>query len=186
MDDRKIIDLYFARSEDAVTETKAKYGRYCYSIAYGILGCPEDAEECENDTYLQAWNSIPPHQPRNYLYAFLLRIIRHISIDRCRHQDRLCRKAYMQELSDELLCCVPGNADVESQIDAMVLGKCISDFLKTQPALNRNVFIRRYWYLDSLDVICKQYRISQSKAKSMLFRSRNALRIYLRKEGYTL
>ena len=186
MNDSQIVDLYLQRKEDAIRHTASKYGKQLKSVSMTIVQQMQTAEECENDTYLQAWNSIPPHQPRNYLYAFLLRIIRHISIDRCRHQDRLCRKAYMQELSDELLCCVPGNADVESQIDAMVLGKCISDFLKTQPALNRNVFIRRYWYLDSLDIICKQYRISQSKAKSMLFRSRNALRIYLRKEGYTL
>ena len=186
MEDNQIIDLYLQRNESAIIHTANQYGKRLRNISMGIVAELETAEECENDTYLQAWNSIPPNEPRNYLFAFLVRIIRHISIDRCRYRQRLCRKGYIQELSDELLCCIPGNPDEESRIDSMVLGQCISNFLRAQPELNRNVFIRRYWYLDSVEAICRRYHISQSKAKSMLFRSRNALRTHLRKEGFTL
>lgn len=186
MDDNRIVSLYLQRNEDAISHTAAQYGNRLRQISYGIVSDQETAKECENDTYLQAWNSIPPHEPRNYLFAFLARIIRHISIDCCRYRQRLCRQGYIQELSDELLGCIPGDTDTESRIDAIVLGQCISKFLQTQPTLARNIFIRRYWFLDSIDSICKRYHISQSKAKSMLFRSRNALRIHLRKEGYSL
>ena len=140
----------------------------------------------ENDTYLQAWQTIPPNEPRNYLFAFLARIIRHISIDRCRYQQRLCRSAYIQELSAELQACIPNPQDTEQRMETIALGQTISDFLRQQPEEARNVFVRRYWYMDSVSEIAKRFCISQSKVKSMLFRSRNALRIHLKKEGYTL
>ena len=184
MEDNQIVDLYLQRNEDAIVQTAKRYGSRLRIISKNIVDDDQTAEECENDTYLQAWNSIPPNTPRNYLFSYLARIIRHISIDCCRYRERLCRKGYVQELSDELLCCIPGNTDVEGRMDAMVLGQCITGFLRSQPEMTRNVFIRRYWYLDSVDAICKRYHISQSKVKSMLFRSRNALRTHLRKEGY--
>jgi RNA polymerase sigma-70 factor (ECF subfamily) len=151
-----------------------------------IVGDSQTAEECENDTYLQAWNTIPPKEPRSYLFAFLARIIRHISIDCCRYRERLCRAGYVQELSSELQAVVSGKDDVESRMDAIMLGQSISAFLRMQPEMVRNVFIRRYWYLDSIDEICRRYSISQSKAKSILFRCRNNLRKHLVKEGFTL
>lgn len=186
MEDSQIVDLYLQRSQDAIARTAEHYGAKLKGISMNIVKDLQTAEECENDTYLQAWNSIPPNEPRSYLFAFLARIIRHISIDCCRYRERLCRKGFVQELSDELLCCIPENQDVESRMDAIALGECISGFLRKQPALPRNVFIRRYWYLDSVEEICRRYDISQSKAKSILFRCRNNLRNHLRKEGYTL
>ena len=186
MEDYQIIIMLFERSEAALDHLAKKYAGLYKRILWEILRDESDMEECANDVLLAVWNSIPPNAPRNYLFAFLVRIIRHISIDRCRYRQRLCRKGYIQELSDELLCCIPGNPDEESRIDSIVLGQSISNFLRSQPELNRNVFIRRYWYLDSVEAICRRYHISQSKAKSMLFRSRNALRTHLRKEGFTL
>ena len=186
MDDDQIVELYLQRDEDAISRTAEQYGTRLRNISMNIVSDSQTAEECENDTYLQAWNTIPPNEPRCYLFAFLARIIRHISIDCCRYRERLCRKGYLQELSTELQAVVAGSEDVESRIDAIVLGQCISDFLRTQSVLARNVFIRRYWYCNSVEEICRRYHISQSKVKSMLFRSRNALRAHLRKEGYTL
>ena len=186
MEDYQLIALFRERNESAISETAIKYGTRLRQLSFSIVRNSETAEECENDTYLQAWNTIPPNEPRCYLFAFLARIIRHISIDCCRYRERLCRKGYLQELSAELQTVVAGNEDVESRIDAIVLGQCISDFLRTQSVLARNVFIRRYWYCNSVEEICRRYHISQSKVKSMLFRSRNSLRAHLRKEGYTL
>lgn len=184
MEDQQIVDLFLRREESAIAQTKELYGARLRQLSLGIVQDPETAEECENDTYLQAWQTIPPNEPRNYLFAFLARIIRHISIDRCRYQQRLCRSAYVQELSTELQACVPGGHDPAEQLNAKALGQAISDFLRQQPEEARNVFIRRYWYMDSVSEIAKRFCISQSKVKSMLFRSRNALRKYLEKEGF--
>ena len=186
MEDAKIVELYLQRDESAISSTAEAYGTRLRQISMNIVCDSRTAEECENDTYLQAWNTIPPNEPRNFLFAFLARIIRHISIDCCRYRERLCRAGYVQELSAELQCCIAGNEDVESRMDAIVLGESISAFLRTQPVLIRNVFIRRYWYLDPIEKICRRYSISQSKAKSILFRCRNNLRIHLVKEGFTL
>ena len=186
MEDAQIIELYLQRDESAIYHTKEKYSTRLRHISMNIVSDSQTAEECENDTYLQAWNTIPPNEPRHYLFAFLARIIRHISIDCCRYRDRLCRKGYMQELSDELLCCIPGSADVESRMDAIALGESISAFLRKQPVLTRNIFIRRYWYLDSIADIAKRFGFTQSKVKSMLARTRMKLRATLTKEGITL
>lgn len=186
MEDAKIVELYLQRDESAISSTAEAYGTRLRQISMNIVCDSRTAEECENDTYLQAWNTIPPNEPRNFLFAFLARIIRHVSIDCCRYRDRLCRAGYVQELSAELQCCIAGNEDVESRMDAIALGESISAFLRKQPVLTRNIFIRRYWYLDSIDEICRRYSISQSKAKSILFRCRNNLRKHLVKEGFTL
>ena len=186
MEDHKIVELYLQRSESAIAHTAAKYGEKLRGVSFGIVKNKVTAEECENDTYLQAWNSIPPHMPHSYLFAYLARIIRHISIDRCRYQQRLCRSAYVQELSAELLLCIPGAEDTERSMEAIALSQTISAFLRQQTELSRNVFLRRYWYMDSIADISHHFGITQSKAKSILFRCRNALRKYLEKEGYTL
>lgn len=186
MNDDQIIDLYFQRNEDAIVHTQNQYGPRLRQVSHTIVQDILTAEECENDTYLQAWDTIPPHEPRSYLYPFLARITRHISIDRCRHRDRLRRSAYVQELSTELQCCIPGHDDVEQRIEAIALGQTISVFLRTQPERMRNVFIRRYWYMDSIADIAHRFGFTQSKTKSMLLRTRNSLRDYLVKEGYTL
>jgi RNA polymerase sigma-70 factor (ECF subfamily) len=186
MDDDQIVELYLQRDEDAISRTAEQYGTRLRNISMNIVSDSQTAEECENDTYLQAWNTIPPNEPRCYLFAFLARIIRHISIDCCRYRERLCRKGYLQELSAELQTVVAGNEDVESRMDAIMLGESISAFLRKQPEMIRNVFIRRYWYMDSIAQISARFSITPSKTKSILFRCRNALRIHLEKEGYSL
>jgi RNA polymerase sigma-70 factor (ECF subfamily) len=186
MEDQQIVDLFLRREESAIAQTKELYGARLRQLSLGIVQDPETAEECENDTYLQAWQTIPPHEPRNYLFAFLARIIRHISIDRSRYQQRLCRSAYVQELSLELLACVPSGHDPAEQLNAKALGQAISDFLRTLPQESRILFIRRYWYMDSIEELSHRFSMTQSKVKSRLFRSRNALRKYLEKEGFAV
>ena len=186
MEDSQIIDLYLQRDEAAVTHTAEKYGTRLRRLAYGIVDDQQTAEECENDTYLQAWQRIPPHEPRDYFYEFLSRIIRHLSIDCCRSRDRLKRKAQIVELSDELECCIPAPDDTACRMEAQLLADMISTFLKTLPRTQCDVFLRRYWFADSIHAIARRYHISESKVKSMLFRTRNALRQHLEKEGYLL
>lgn len=186
MEDTQIVELYLQRSEEAIARTQERYGSRLRGVSMTIVQDAQTAEECENDTYLQAWNTIPPSEPRNYLYPFLARITRHISIDRCRYRSRLCRSAYVQTLSAELECCIPGSEDVERRMEAIALGQILSAFLRAQPEQMRNVFIRRYWYMDDIAQIARRFSLSQSKVKSMLFRSRNALRNFLEKEGFSL
>ena len=186
MDDNKIIDLYLRRDETAVKQTSEKFGDHLRALAYGIVKDHQTAEECENDTYLKAWNTIPPHEPREYLYAFLARITRHISLDCCRKRSRLKRRAFISELSAEMEQCIPAPDGVECRIDDIILGQAINGFLSTLSEEKRNVFIRRYWYLDSISDIARRFALSESKAKTMLFRSRKQLRDYLEKEGYIL
>lgn len=186
MEDEKIVELYLRRDETAIDRTAEKYGARLRSLAYGIVMDQQTAEECENDTYLSAWNSIPPHAPKYYFYAFLARITRNLSLSRCRENHRLKRSAHMEELSREMEQCIPTPDDLQCRLDEMALKQAINGFLDTLQEQKRNVFIRRYWYLDSIEDISKRYGISISKVKTMLFRSRNALREHLIKEGYTL
>lgn len=186
MEDDQIIDLYLCRDETALRHTSEKYGTRLRSLAMGILNDSQSAEECENDTYMETWNSIPPHEPRTYLYAFLARIARHISIDCCRKQRRLKRSAFISELSAEMEQCLPSPDDVESRMDDIALKDALDRFIASLPAEKRNVFLRRYWYLDSISAISGQFGLSESKVKTMLFRTRNQLRAYLEKGGYTL
>ena len=186
MNDEKIVELYLLRDETAIKETKDKYHNRLIALAYGIVKDEQTAEECENDTYIKAWNTIPPNEPRSYLYAFLARITRHISLNYCRNRNRLKRSAFICELSAEMEQCIPAPDDVDCRIDEMALCKAINDFLSTIDEEKRNIFIRRYWYLESVADISKRFTISQSKVKTTLFRCRNGLREYLEKEGYTL
>ena len=183
LDDSRIVDLFLQRDEDAIKHTSEKYGSRLRALAYGIVKDDRTAEECENDTYLQAWNSIPPHEPRNYLYAFLARITRHLTLNRCRDDGRLKRKAYIADLGEELDLCVPSAEDVEARIDNEALGRAINAFLGELDAEKRNIFVRRYWYLDSVSDISKRFSMSESKVKTTLFRCRSRLREYLEKEG---
>lgn len=145
MEDSQIVDLYLQRDETAVERTAEKYGPRLRRISYGIVDDKQTAEECENDTYLQAWNRIPPHEPRSYLFAFLSRIIRNLSIDHCRNRERLKRRAMLVELSAELECCIPAPDDTACRMEAQALADIISAFLKAQPRPHRDVFLRRYW-----------------------------------------
>ena len=155
-------------------------------MAYAIINDRQTAEECENDTYMEAWNAIPPHEPKSYLYAFLARITRHISLNCCRERSRLKRKAFICELSAEMEQCIPAPDDVECRIDDLAFGEAINGFLGMLDEEKRNIFIRRYWYLDSIAAISAYFACSESKVKTTLFRCRSQLREYLEKEGYTI
>ena len=186
MDDNEIVERFLCRDEIAIKLTSEKFGSRLRSLANGIVNDNQTAEECENDTYWAAWNSIPPHEPRNYLYAFLARITRHISLNCCRNRDRLKRAAHICELSSEMEQCIPSPDDAECRIDEMVLSCAINKFLGMLDEEKRNIFVRRYWYLDSIADISKRFNLSESKVKITLHRCRNRLRDQLKEEGYTL
>ncbi len=186
MDDDKIVELYLSRDEAAIARTAEKYGKRLRSLSYGIVNDQQTAEECENDAYMKAWNSIPPHEPRGYLYAFLGRIIRHVSLNCCRDRGRLKRSAFISELTLEMEQCIPSPDDTLCCFDDMALSKIINSFLGGLDAEKRNIFVRRYWFLDSVSAISVRYGLSESKVKTTLYRCRNRLREYLQKEGYTL
>lgn len=186
MEDNRIVDLFLCRDETAITLTAEKYGKRLRTLALNITDDVQTAEECENDTYIQAWNSIPPHEPRDYLFAFLARITRHISLNRCRERSRLKRSAFLCEFTTEMEQCIPAPDDLQCRLDSMDLGRAINGFLATLNEEKRLVFLRRYWFLDSIEAIARRFSMSQSKVKTMLFRTRNHFRDYLEKEGYTL
>lgn len=184
MDDKGIIDLYFARSEAAISETDKKYGGYCYSIAYNILTNKEDAEESVSDTYMAAWNAMPPRRP-GILSTFLGKITRHLSIDRWRSRSAYKRGGGEIILAlEELEDCVAGEESVEKALERKELARIFNRFLDALPETERSVFLSRYWYVDSVQAIAENFGFSESKVKSMLHRLRGKLRAQLEKEGY--
>lgn len=181
-EDQKIIDLYWNRSENAITETAVKYGRYCTSIAYGILKSREDAQECVSDAYLMAWNAIPPHRPAD-LGTYLGKITRNLSIDRLRTRNRDKRGGGEMPLAlEELEEVVVGSDSPENEAIRKELAASMNRFLRKLTVQERYVFVRRYWYLDSLADIAKNTGFSGSKVASMLFRLRGRLKKQLIKE----
>lgn len=186
MEDKQIVDLYWARSEKAISETADKYGRYCYTIAYNILHSNEDSEECVNDTYLHAWNAMPDQRP-NKLSAFLGRITRNLSLKRWEKYTAKKRGAGQVPLAlNELQECIPATNQTDSVADDIVLTDVLNRFLASLTAEKRNIFMRRYWYLSSVAEIASDLAISESKVKMSLLRSRNELKQLLEKEGITL
>ena len=186
MDDKKIIELYWARQEKAISETKRKYGRYCYTVAYRILRNRQDAEECESDTYLEVWNRIPPIRP-TALSTFLGIITRTISLDRFRKHYAEKRGGGETVLSlNELEECIPSDKSLDEEIEEKMLAQAISDFLRTLPETEASVFIHRYWHFRSIHEIAKLYTFSESKVKMMLKRTREKLRLYLESEGFLI
>lgn len=182
MEDRRIVELYWQRSEQALRETQSKYADYCYAIAYNILGNREDSEESVNDTYLDAWNSMPPHRP-TILSTFLGKITRRISIDKLRARNAEKRGGSNLTLAlEELEECLSARDDLQKELDAQILAEALNSFLEELSEIERRVFLCRYWCVDSLEVIAKQFGFSPSKVKSMLHRTREKLRKYLEKE----
>lgn len=183
MEDAAIIELYWKRSESALTATAEKYGKYCYSIAYGVLSNAQDAEESVNDTYLEAWNSIPPNRPSS-LSAFLGKIARRRAIDKWRAQSAEkrggCEAALVLE---ELEGPIFSGGSTESELEAEELAKAIKSFVSVLPAVQRHVFVCRYWYIDSVQDIARRFGFSQGKVKTLLYRLRKKLLTYLEKEG---
>ncbi|MCR4589127.1 MAG: RNA polymerase sigma factor [Lachnospiraceae bacterium] len=186
MEDSQIVELYLQRNESAISETSRKYGTKLQRIANNILFNKETSEECENDAYLQTWNLIPPHEPRTYLFAFIGKIVRHLAIDRLRHDHRQKREATYCELTDEMLECIPGEKDVTSSVDTEELSELINRFLESCSEEQRNIFVRRYWYFDPIEEICRRYALPQSKVKTTLFRMREKLKKQLETGGYHL
>ena len=186
LDDNRIVELYFHRDETAIKQTAEKYGSRLRALAYGIVQDHQTAEECENDTYMETWNTIPPHAPGSYLYAYLARITRHIALNFCRARSRLKRSALICELSTELEQCIPAPDDAACHMDDLVLREIINRFLAGLDEEKRNIFLRRYWYLDSIAAISKRFALSESKVKTTLFRCRKGLRKHLEQEGYIL
>ena len=181
MEDSKIVQLYWQRDEQAVRETQAAYGRLCYGIAYNILNSHEDAEECVNDAYVAVWNAIPPAKPDCFM-AFLCKIVRNCSLKRLAYLTRQKRSAALTESFEEL-AEVLSQERVATDEDEKEIGKLISCFLRTQKQEVRLVFVRKYFFFDSIEAIAKRCSFSESKVKNMLFRSRKRLREYLKKEG---
>ena len=185
MDDNAIIELFLARDESAIAMTAEKYGRSLRSIARSVVRDEREAEECENDTYWEAWRRIPPHEPRDYLFAFLGRITRHLAIDVCRKNAAQKRSALLCELTAEMAECIPGPGGVEESAEASELSKAISAFLAACSAEKRTMFLRRYWYFDTVEEIGRRCACSPGKVKITLYRLREGLRAHLEKEGFT-
>ncbi|MEG1019297.1 MAG: sigma-70 family RNA polymerase sigma factor [Oscillospiraceae bacterium] len=186
MDDTKIVDLFWQRDESAIKETDIKYSRYLTAIFYNILKSDEDAEECVNDTYMGAWNSIPPQKPHVFR-AFLGAITRNPSLDcyKKKHSQKRVAGEFSLLLS-ELEDCIPSDISVEKELDDKEIAKQIGTFLKQQSTMKQQFFVRRYWYCDGIKDISKKYGYSESKIKSSLLETRKKLKKHLEMEGITI
>lgn len=183
MEDAEIIELYFQRSESAISQTASKYGKYCYQIAYHILSSREDSEESVNDTYFAAWKTMPPRKP-NVLSAFLGKLTRYISLDRWKNRSAQKRGGGEVTLSlDELEECIAGGNSPEKEVDRKELLRYLNRFLDSLPEIQRKVFVCRYWYLESIPEIAARFGFSESKVTAMLHRLREKLRAKLQLEG---
>lgn len=186
MNDNEIVELYLSRNEEAINQTAQKYGTRLRMIAQRILEDAETAKECENSAYFETWNSIPPYEPRDYLFAFVGRIIRHVALDVYKMNNRQKRHALYCELTQEMQECISGDNDTESEIEANCLSELINDFLKNCTEEQRNLFVRRYWYFDSITEIATAYGFTEGKVKTTLFRMRADLKKCLEKGGYNV
>lgn len=186
MDDTQIVDLYWQRDETAIHETARKYGAYCMKISMNILADQSDSAENVNDTYLGAWNSMPPHRPA-ILVSFLGRIARNMALNKYKARNAEKRAADEFAISlNELDICTPSGVSVENEVELSALSAHISAFLRELPVDTRRVFVCRYFHADSISEIAAHFGFGQSKVKSMLLRSRLRLKDYLEKEGYAL
>lgn len=186
MEDSEIINLYWIRSEDAIVETERKYGSYCRSIARNILSFREDTEECVNDTYLKVWNTVPPERPR-FFQGFLAKITRNLALSRYRRDHAEKRGGGQVPLAlEELEECIPHPDHPERMLDNMMLAGVLNAFLTGLKPEARKFFIQRYWYLLPVKKIASLSRVTESKVKMSLQRSRKALKEHLEKEGIEL
>lgn len=186
MEDFEIVELYWDRDENAITQTDRKYGKYCRKIAFSIVNDREDMEECVNDTYLQTWNSLPPQRPEK-LSTYLGKICRNISINL--YEKLTADKRGGNETDaclDEISELVGGSSEVEEQLDLTVLTDLINKFLRRCEKQARTVFVQRYWYMMSVKEIARENRMSDSNVKMTLSRTREKLKLYLEEEGYSI
>lgn len=185
MNDNEIIALYWKRSENAIKETEIKYGKLCTRLANNILNNPSDAEECVSDSYLTVWNLIPEERPQNFS-AFISRIVKNLSLKRLEYSTAKKRKPEFLASLDELRDCVSSDDSPEESFDVSLLGNLISVFLENQDSLHRNIFLRRYWYYDSVKSIAFDFQMKEEKVSSILFKTRKKLKKFLEKEGYSI
>lgn len=186
MEDRQIIERYFARDEGAIAATEEKYRSYCASIAGNVLDSREDVEEVLSDTWLRAWNSIPPRKPDN-LKLYLARIVRNLSFDRFRSQSREKRGGSQIILAlEELSYCIPSPTHPGMKLEEKELSAAINGFLTTLPQRDRVIFLRRYFYTQSFEQIASAMEISQGAVRTALSRTRKKLKHYLLKEGFSV
>ena len=181
--DKEIVDLFLARNEEAIAISEQKYGTYCRAVSQRILSDAQDAEECVNDTLLQAWNSIPPARPKN-MKAYLAKAVRNISLNRLKYNNRQKRAADEYAAAyEELENVISSGGSPEEQADVNALRDAINSFLGEQSVENRRVFVARYFYFEPVKNISNNLGISESKTKMILLRMRNSLKAYLEKEG---
>ena len=185
MDDRKIIELFFERSEQAIMELSNQYGPACAKVAWNILNNKQDAEECVNDAYLGVWNTIPPQNP-NPLVSYVCRIVRNLAIKRYHANTAAKRNSVYDVALEELENCFPSSASVECEFNAIETARMIDAFLETLDPKNRILFVRRYWYSDSMDDLAKLLNTSKHNISVRLSRTREKLKKHLMKEGVTL
>jgi RNA polymerase sigma-70 factor (ECF subfamily) len=186
MDDSKIIDLYWARSELAISATAQKYGTYCQTIAYRILNQTEDSEECVSDTWLKAWNAIPPARP-DCLRAFVGKITRNLALNRLRQDHTMKRGGQVVAIAlDELKECVSTGDSPEDALENKRISESVNRFLGTLSTEKRVAFVLRYWYLCPIEEIAQKMNLKEAKLKSMLFRLRKQLKTHLEQEDILL
>ncbi len=184
MEDSQIVELYWQKNTDAVSETANKYGAYCFTIADNILHSTEDSEECVNDTWLHAWNVIPPQRP-HVLRIFLAKITRNLSFDRLRVKSAEKRGGgEITLVLDELAECLASGTNVEGAYEGKELGQCIRSFVRELPERDGNVFVRRYFFTESVAAIAERYGLSKNNVMVILSRTRRKLKAHLLKEGY--
>lgn len=181
MEDTKIIELYFARSEEAICQTDAAYGRKLFSLADRILQNDEDSEEAVSDTYMKTWETIPPHRP-TYFFAYLAKICRHFALGKLDWKKAAKRSAEIVSLTDEMALCIP-DRQREAEMTDKEIGRALNAFLEGLSQESRVIFLRRYWFCDTVAEIADRYGISESKVKMRLKRTRDHLADYLHKEG---
>ena len=181
MDDSKIIELFFARNEDAIKHTDDTYGRRLFRLADNIVHNDQDAEESVNDTYMKAWDTIPPQRPEHF-FAYIAKICRNFAMKRIDWQKAKKRNAEVVSLTQEMENCIPDTYR-DREADARELGRILDAFLRTLTPENQMVFLRRYWYVDTIAEIAVRYGISESAVQMRLNRTRSKLAMYLAKEG---
>ena len=185
MEDSQIIGLYFKRDEAAISETAAKYGGFCHGIALNILSINADADECVNDTYLRAWNSMPPHKP-DKLGAWLGKVVRNIAFDLWKKNHRKKRYSGMEQLLNELEDCIPSHVTVESEIEEQELTEVINTWLASLPQSDRILFMRRYWNGETVAALAQESGRSPANIAKRMYRLRQNLKSKLEREGYSL
>lgn len=185
MEDKENIEMYWARNEQALAETQQKYGHSLFLLSKNIVTTKEDAEECVNDTYQRTWENIPPTKPV-YFFSYLAKIIRHISFDKLDYWKTSKREGEVVFLTQELENCIPAGVSEDTQVESREIARLLNRFIGKQKLINKQIFVYRYFYADSIGDIAKELNLSESKVKSVLFRMRKSLREHLEEGGIWL